>query len=91
MAQIDLDDLVQGDFAAVSVLNGNFTTVENELNGNITNDNISASANIDPAKINGGAITNFDVTEVGEAGKIPKIDDSGMIVVSGISFDVGLF
>lgn len=89
MAQINLTDLTAGDFAYVTTLNGNFAAIENELNGNLTNDNFAADANIDPSKINGGAITNADLTLTGEAGKIPRLDQDSMIIVSGISFVVG--
>lgn len=41
-----------GQVLTAGALNGNFTAITNDYNGNITNANISASAAIDPSKIN---------------------------------------
>jgi hypothetical protein len=84
MAQITIPDLLQGDFAAVEVLQDALDTITNELNGNLDNTNIAADANIDPSKVDGGgAVVEADLTETGEAGKIPKLSDTGDYVITG--------
>lgn len=92
MALISLPDLVGSDFAYVETLEENFQTLENEVNGLLDNTNIAAGANIDPAKIgNGGAVSTDDTTTTGAVNKIPILDASGNITISGkIVFVEGL-
>ena len=84
MPLITLTDLNSGDVASVSNLNDNLDTIGNLLNGQITNENISTVANIDPSKIaNGGAVTKYDLTIKGTANKIPTVDSSGNVTITG--------
>jgi len=92
MPIINLTDLNSGDFAYVSNLNDNLDTIGNLVNGQITDENISSTANIDPNKIaNGGAVTKYDLTVNGTANKIPTVDSNGNITITGkIIFFPGL-
>ncbi len=77
----------ENDFALNTKLDENFAAVETKLDGGLDDDSINPSAQIAASKIgNGGAVTQGEVTETGEAGKIPKQNADGDIVVSGIIF-----
>ena len=92
MATISLPELNQGNYLDVVVLQDALDTIVNLLNGNIDNDNIGSSANISPSKIDkGGAVVSNDLTTTGEAGKIPQIDASGDLTITGkLVFEEGL-
>ena len=84
MPTIQLNDLTTDDYAYVTNLQDNFDTIEQLVNGQITDSNIATDANIDPAKIaNGGAVVQSELTLTGEALKIPRLDQNGNLIITG--------
>ena len=88
MAKIVLPfNLQDNDFVNPVELDSIFQTFANEINGNLDSENISPSADLDPRSLsNGGGVTQGEVTATGEAGKIPKFDSDGNLVVTRVIF-----
>jgi len=92
MGQIIVADLTKLDFANVNDLQAALDIIKNELNGFLDNTNVQTGADIDPGKIaGGGAVVQSEVTLVGAASKIPKLDASGdLLITSKLVFKTGL-
>ena len=81
---IEIPDLLEDDYLNVVTIQDYLDRISNVLNGQIDDSNIVAGADINAGKIeNGGGVTQDELTATGEASKIPKLDASSNLVVTG--------
>lgn len=86
-----LRTLADNNFAVGTYFDENFAAIETLLDGQITDDNVSASAEIDAGKIgDGGAVTQGEITTTGEANKIPKLNANAQLIANRIVFQEGV-
>jgi len=84
MGLITVPTLIDGAYADVTTLETSLQTIENEINGLLSDVNISATANIAADKIgDGGAVTQNETTSVGAPVKIPRLSVDGDLVLNG--------
>lgn len=85
MTVLTTTDVANGAVTDATVMNNNFTSVKNVVNGNIDDDNISAAAAIDPAKIAGYPADNSKaLLGDGTWGLISAPGGSGNIPAGGL-------
>lgn len=79
MSLISFTEITDGSTSAASQVNAPLTTIYNDYNGGITNDNISASAAIAGTKIAPGALRV-------RAGQYTGVNANGTFKISGLGF-----